>query len=84
MDNVVYGASPRHGNGPFRLRASRNSSAPTPAHRLVLLAENRGLDGLPRVALLPPGARARPLVYDSVGAAIAALRRLQAGAVAAP
>ncbi len=77
MDSAVYGASPRLGNGPFRLGSPRNLSSPTASFRLVLLAA-RDANGEARVALLPPGPRATPKVYASVAAAVAAIRRMEA------
>lgn len=78
MDTLYNGASPRPGNGcSFGLGLPRNLSSPAASYRLVLLAANHGPDGVQRVALLPPGARAVPTAYTSVAAALAALRSLE-------
>jgi hypothetical protein len=46
--------------------------------RLVLLHTARDLDGEMRVAVLPAGPRAVPVVYADMAAALAALHRMEA------
>ena len=46
--------------------------------RLVLLHTARDLDGEMRVAVLPAGPRAVPIVYADMAAALAALHRMEA------
>lgn len=49
---------------------------PPPPPRLVLLPNCYDTEGEPRIAVLPAGARAVPVAYPSIAAALAALRVL--------
>jgi hypothetical protein len=65
-----------------RPRIRRKATKPLPARaviRLLLLPDCRDADGEARPGLLVPGRRL-PLIFGSIGAALAAKQRLEAGA----
>ena len=53
---------------------SAPQQAVIPQARLILLEQLRGVDGEPRVAILPSGPRAVPVAFTSMEEALAALR----------